>query len=61
MECTDQKLLEKIDGVPTSSSTSTPVVSSETLMQGASELRIVHRGDVYRLRVTRSGKLILQK
>ena len=42
-------------------STSTPVVSSDALMQGANELRIVHRGDVYRLRVTRSGKLILQK
>jgi hemin uptake protein HemP len=38
-----------------------PVVSSETLMQGGNELVIAHRGDVYRLRVTRSGKLILQK
>jgi hemin uptake protein HemP len=61
MECTDQKPPEEIDEAHTLSLTSTPVVSSETLMQGASELRIVHRGEVYRLRITRSGKLILQK
>jgi hemin uptake protein HemP len=36
-------------------------VSSDDLMQGAIELLITHRNDVYRLRVTRSGKLILHK
>jgi hemin uptake protein HemP len=36
-------------------------VSSDDLMQGATELLITHRNDVYRLRITRSGKLILHK
>jgi hemin uptake protein HemP len=36
-------------------------VSSDDLMQGATELLITHRDHVYRLRVTRSGKLILHK
>jgi hemin uptake protein HemP len=36
-------------------------VSSDDLMQGATELLITHRDDVYRLRITRSGKLILHK
>lgn len=36
-------------------------VSSADLMQGAAEIQITHRDDVYRLRVTRSGKLILHK
>jgi hemin uptake protein HemP len=36
-------------------------VTSEALMQGASELWIAHRGEIYRLRLTRSGKLILHK
>jgi hemin uptake protein HemP len=37
------------------------ILSSDELMQGATELQISHRGEVYRLRLTRSGKLILQK
>lgn len=36
-------------------------VTSEALLQGETEIQITHRGDVYRLRVTRSGKLILNK
>jgi hemin uptake protein HemP len=36
-------------------------VSSHDLMQGATELLITHRDHVYRLRITRSGKLILHK
>jgi hemin uptake protein HemP len=36
-------------------------ISSETLLGGRSEIRIHHRGDVYRLTVTRAGKLILHK
>jgi hemin uptake protein HemP len=36
-------------------------VSSETLFAGEGELVIVHRGDPYRLRITRQGKLILTK
>ena len=37
------------------------VVESEDLMQGSREIQIVHGDDIYRLRVTRNGKLILTK
>ena len=37
------------------------VVDSNDLMDGNSEILISHKGAVYRLRETRSGKLILQK
>ena len=36
-------------------------VSSEALLKGARELWIDHNGERYRLRLTRKGKLILQK
>ena len=36
-------------------------VRSEDLLQGQVEVLIEHGADVYRLRLTRSGKLILQK
>jgi len=36
-------------------------VRSEEILQGHKEVRIVHEGEVYRLLVTRNGKLILQK
>jgi hemin uptake protein HemP len=36
-------------------------VRSTDLLQGRSELQILHNGDVYRLTVTRAGKLILHK
>jgi hemin uptake protein HemP len=36
-------------------------VSSADLMQGATELLITHHDHIYRLRITRSGKLILHK
>ncbi|SFZ78125.1 hemin uptake protein HemP [Chitinimonas taiwanensis] len=32
-----------------------------TLLQGRQELEIAHRGEIYRLRMTRNGKLILTK
>lgn len=31
------------------------------LLQGRQELEISHRGEIYRLRMTRNGKLILTK
>lgn len=34
---------------------------SEEILAGHREVRILHQGEVYRLRVTRRGKLILQK
>jgi len=37
------------------------VVLSEELLQGNREIRILHRGEVYRLQITGRGKLILQK
>ena len=49
--------VERCDNAPPDSRT----VSSESLLQGGNELQITHRGEVYRLRVTRSGKLILNK
>lgn len=36
-------------------------VRSEDLLQGQVELLIAHGEETYRLRLTRSGKLILQK
>ena len=43
------------------SSPSIPVLSSSDLLQGATEIRIDHGGEMYRLRQTRQGKLILTK
>lgn len=39
----------------------TPAVPLEAIMQGATTLPILHNGDIYTLRVTRYGKLILTK
>ena len=36
-------------------------VASQDLLQGQVEVLIAHGGETYRLRLTRSGKLILQK
>jgi hemin uptake protein HemP len=36
-------------------------ISSEALLAGQTEVRIRHRGELYRLTLTRSGKLILHK
>jgi hemin uptake protein HemP len=37
------------------------IFSSEELFQSEAEIGIVHQGSMYRLRVTRGGKLILNK
>lgn len=37
------------------------LLTSEQLLQGSNEVRIVHGGCVYSLRLTRQGKLILTK
>ncbi len=37
------------------------LLRSEDLLQGQVEVLIAHGADIYRLRLTRSGKLILQK
>ena len=36
-------------------------VSSEALFNGAHEIGIAHAGSLYRLKITRQGKLILNK
>ena len=38
-----------------------PVIRSEELLRGTREVLIQHAGELYRLRLTRNGKLILQK
>ncbi len=37
------------------------VIDSSRLFAGANEVQILHDGQLYRLRVTRNGKLILNK
>lgn len=36
-------------------------IRSEDLLQGGREVQILHAGDLYRLTLTRAGKLILHK
>jgi len=36
-------------------------IPSELLLDGRTEIRIRHRGEIYRLSVTRAGKLLLHK
>ena len=43
------------------SPTEVPVVESDQLFDGRTEVRVRHRGEEYRLRITRQGKLILTK
>ena len=38
-----------------------PTVSSQSLFRGNHEIAIEHGGAVYRLKITRQGKLILNK
>ena len=37
------------------------VVTSESLFRGSREIGIEHEGSMYRLKITRQGKLILNK
>lgn len=39
----------------------TRTIDSQTLLQSSSTLHIRHQGELYRLQVTRQGKLILTK
>lgn len=39
----------------------TVVWSSEEILKGTKEIQIVHHSEIYRLRLTRNGKLILSK
>jgi hemin uptake protein HemP len=44
-----------------SSESSPPSINSADLLHGHRELLIHHEGEIYRLRLTRTGKLILNK
>jgi hemin uptake protein HemP len=37
------------------------VIPANALLRGSQEIRITHRGETYRLRITRNDKLILTK
>lgn len=50
-----------VDSARPASGSGKRAVSSVALLQGASELVIVHEGHEYRLRRTRQGKLLLTK
>ncbi|MBB4124028.1 hemin uptake protein HemP [Martelella radicis] len=43
------------------SENSAPVLQSETLFKGGNEVIIRHQGADYRMKITRQGKLILNK
>jgi hemin uptake protein HemP len=53
----------KMQPSPQGDAVETPphVLRSEDLLRGRSEVWIEHRGDMYRLRLTASGKLYLTK
>ena len=46
---------------PPSPAGAPPVLSSQAVLQGRSQVAIEHNGAVYRLQTTRQGKLILTK
>ena len=46
---------------PTAQAAAPATLDTATLFAGGSEVRLIHRGQEYRLRVTRQGKLILTK
>lgn len=48
-------------GLPSTGAGQVRVVTSEALFAEWREVRILHRGEEYRLRLTRTGKLILTK
>ncbi len=47
--------------IETKSSEGPRIVDSRALFAGEHEIGIVHAGETYRLRITRQGKLILNK
>ena len=53
--------VERADEREPESGAPADTISSEELFRGTREVRIRHAGEVYRLRLTRSGKLILHK
>ncbi|QDV28838.1 Hemin uptake protein hemP [Planctopirus ephydatiae] len=52
---------ESLETRTNSTAGAAPAVDSSSLMKGQKELLINHLGEIYRLRITRNGKLILHK
>lgn len=64
MESPDESELRSDDEMavePSGVSREVPRIQSTDLFRGAQELEIEHVGEIYRLRLTRNGKLILNK
>jgi len=57
----DASFENRTDAEPSPVLPEVPRVSSEELLKGGRELLIEHAGQIYRLRLTRHGKLILNK
>ena len=52
---------DKTAGRAEASENDAPVLQSETLFKGGNEVIIRHQGADYRMKITRQGKLILNK
>ena len=69
MDTQDQRYFDRPFARPAGGPASRPdlalaasrVVTSDTLFQGSREIGIEHFGALYRLKITRQGKLILNK
>jgi hemin uptake protein HemP len=57
----DPSLENVTDSNPSPVLPEAPRVTSQELLKGGRELLIEHAGQIYRLRLTRHGKLILNK
>lgn len=55
------KAQEPASGTTPASRAAPVTLDSAALFAGRDEVRVVHRGQEYRLRITRQGKLILTK
>lgn len=56
-----QRTVDALSSPPTGAAESVRTVDSQSLFDGQRELLIAHKGDAYRLRITRQDKLILTK
>jgi len=57
----DSKLPDSAAEMPRAPEETSKVIRTEDLFDGSREICIEHEGERYRLRITRRGKLILQK
>lgn len=59
--CMSEKAIKSQAQTPAVNKAEVPVIDSEELFVGFQRIEIRHRGDTYRLQITRQGKLILTK